>query len=191
VLREYLDRPIKRVALRGRIMRPWWRWRFHEFGARSVLHRPDWVFGPHLMAVGNGVTIFQGAWLSVERPAWDATEPVLRIGNNAGLRPYCTISAAESVVIEDYVIIGSFSTVIDSDHTFVRGEPNALRSPLATTPVRIGRGTWIGERVAILRGADIGRRCIIGSNSVVRGQIPDHSIAVGAPARVVGTTEPE
>jgi acetyltransferase-like isoleucine patch superfamily enzyme len=45
--------------------------------------------------------------------------------------------------------------------------------------------------VAVLRGADIGRRCIIGANSVVRGHIPDNSIAVGAPARVVGSTEPE
>ena len=39
--------------------------------------------------------------------------------------------------------------------------------------------------------AFIGERCIIGANSVVRGRIPDNSIAVGAPARVVGTTEPE
>jgi acetyltransferase-like isoleucine patch superfamily enzyme len=54
-----------------------------------------------------------------------------------------------------------------------------MRGPLATSPIRIGRGTWIGER------------CIIGANSVVRGRIPDNSIAVGAPARVVGTTEPE
>ena len=81
--------------------------------------------------------------------------------------------------------------MIDSDHTFVKGEPSIMRGPLATSPVRIGRGTWIGERVAILRGSDIGERCIIGANSVVRGRIPDHSIAVGAPARVVGTTEPE
>ena len=40
----------------------------------------------------------------------------------------------------------------------------------------------------MLRGADIGRCCIIGANSVVRGEIPDYSIAVGAPARVVGST---
>jgi lipopolysaccharide O-acetyltransferase len=187
----YLERPMKRVALRAKFTRPWWRWRFHEFGAGSVLHRPDWVFGPHLMAIGRDALIFQGAWLSVERAAWNAREPVIRIGDNVGIRPYCTLSAAESIVIEDYVAMGSFTTVVDSDHTFVRGEPSPMRGPLVTSPVRIGRGTWIGERVAILRGADIGTRCIIGANSVVRGRIPDNSIAVGAPARVVGTTEPE
>ena len=108
------------------------------------------------MTVGRNTMIFHGAWLSVERAAWEATEPVIRIGASVGIRPYCTISAAESVVIEDYVVLSAFSTVVDSDHTFVRGEPSVLRGPLATSPIRIGRGTWIGERCAILRGADIG-----------------------------------
>ena len=190
-MRSYITRPMKRVALRGRITRPWWRMRFHEFGDNSVLYKPDWVFGPQLMSVGSNVLIFQGAWLSVERVAWGATEPVIRIGSNVGIRPYCTLTAAESIVIEDFVAMGSFTSVIDSDHTFVKGEPSPLRGPLEASPIRIGRGTWIGERVAILRGSDIGQRCIIGSNSVVRGHIPDNSIAVGAPARVVGSTEPE
>ena len=190
-MRSYITRPIKRVAFRGRITRPWWRRRFREFGDRSILHRPDWVFGPHLMTIGSDVLIFHGAWLSVERAAWGAAEPVIRIGSGVGIRPYCTISAAESIVIEDYVVLSAFSTVVDSDHTFVSGEPSVLRGPLATSPIRIGRGTWIGERVAVLRGSDIGERCIIGANSVVRGRIPDNSIAVGAPARIVGTTEPE
>ena len=123
-MRSYITRPIKRVALRGRITRPWWRWRFHEFGQGSILHRPDWVFGPHLMSVGSGVMIFHGTWLSVERAAWGAEEPVLRIGDGVGIRPYCTISAAESIVIEDHVVLSAFSTVLDSDHTFVRGEPS-------------------------------------------------------------------
>jgi acetyltransferase-like isoleucine patch superfamily enzyme len=63
-----------------------------------------------------------------------------------------------------------------------------MHNPVVTGPISVGEGTWIGERCAILRGADIGRCCIIGANSVVRGEIPDYSIAVGAPARVVGST---
>jgi acetyltransferase-like isoleucine patch superfamily enzyme len=99
------------------------------------------------------------------------------------------ISAAEHIEIEDDVIIAAFSSVIDSDHTFAAGRPNVMHNPLVTAPIRIGRGTWIAERVAVLRGADIGRCCIIGANSVVKGPIPDYSIAVGSPARVVGHVE--
>jgi acetyltransferase-like isoleucine patch superfamily enzyme len=104
------------------------------------------------------------------------------------VRPYVTISAAESITIEDGVVISAFTTIIDSDHTFANGLPNVMHNPLVSSPVRIGEGTWMGERVAVLRGANIGRCCMIGANSVVRGEIPDYSVAVGAPARVVGST---
>jgi acetyltransferase-like isoleucine patch superfamily enzyme len=132
--------------------------------------------------------MFHGLWLAVERPAWNREGPAISIGDHVGVRPYVTISAAESITIADGVVISAFTTIIDSDHTFAHGLPNVMHNPLVSTPVRIGEGTWIGERVAVLRGADIGRCCMIGANSVVRGEIPDYSIAVGAPARVVGST---
>lgn len=188
-LRLWIEEPSTRIALRGRVLRPYRRLRFHSFGEGSIIHRPDWIYGPGQIAIGDQVVMMGHVWLSVEREAWGLPAPVLRIGNGVGIRPYCTISAAESVVIEDNVVLSSFSSVIDSDHTFAGPSENVVFNPMVTTPVRVGRGTWIGERSAILRGADIGRFCIIGANSVVRGQIPDYSVAVGAPARVVGSTE--
>ncbi len=186
--RSWIDQPMKRVALRARLIRPYRRLRFHSFGARSILHRPEWVYGPHQIAIGEGVMILSHAWLSVEEPAWDRPAPVLRIGDGVAIRPFVTISAAESIEIEDDVVISAFTSVLDSDHTVKGDAGNVLWNPLETSPVRIGAGTWIGERVAVLRGSNIGRGCVIGANSVVRGEIPDHSVAVGAPARVVGST---
>ncbi|WP_372789303.1 acyltransferase [Paraconexibacter sp.] len=183
--RTLLEEPIARVAVRGKLLAPWRRRRFHAFGADSVVHKPIAIYGPWQMALGERVLILHGAWLSVEKVAWERPAPVVRIGNRVGIRPYCTISAAESITIEDDVILSAYSTVIDCDHTIVPGVPNVLQTPLETTPVHIGAGTWIGERCSILRGARIGKGCIIGAGSVVRGQIPDHSVAVGVPARVV------
>jgi lipopolysaccharide O-acetyltransferase len=161
----------------------------HHLGPRAIIHRPVWAYGCHLMSIGADSLIQHGASISVESTAWDRPAPVLVIGERVGIRPYCTISAAESLIIEDDVIIGAFTGIIDSDHTFALGRPNVMHNPLATAPVRIGRGSWLAERVAVLRGSTIGRCCIIGANSVVRGEIPDCSIAVGAPARVVGSVE--
>jgi serine acetyltransferase len=187
-IRSWVDQPMKRVGLRAKLLRPYWSLRFHSFGARSILHRPEWVYGPHQISIGDGVMILSHTWLSVEEVAWDRPAPVLRIGDGVGIRPFVTISAAESIEIEENVVISAFTTVIDSDHTVTGDAANVLWNPLETSPVRIGAGTWIGERVAVLRGSSIGRGCVIGANSVVRGEIPDHSIAVGAPARVVGST---
>jgi acetyltransferase-like isoleucine patch superfamily enzyme len=181
--------PMRRIALRARLTRPYWRIRFYRYGKATILHRPAWIFGAGQIAIGNHCLILGGCYIAAEKRAWDRPAPVLSIGDRVGIRPYCMISASESIVIEDDVIIGAFSSVIDSDHTFSMGRPNVMHNPIVSSPVRIGRGTWLAERVAVLRGADIGRCCIIGANSVVRGSIPDYSIAVGAPARVVGAVE--
>ena len=52
--------------------------------------------------------------------------------------------------------------------------------------IRVGDNTFIGENCLILPGATIGAGCVIAAGSVVRGEIPDNSIVIGNPARVVG-----
>lgn len=180
-----------RVAMEARVIAPYRRLKFHSFGDRSIIHRPDWIYGPHQIAVGAGVVSLGHIWLSAERETWGDAHPAITIGDGVGIRPYCTISAAEGIVIEDNVVISSFSTITDSDHTWESGHENVIWSPTVASPIRIGRGTWIGERSAILRGAQIGKFCKIGANSVVKGEIPDYSVAVGAPAKVVGSTRSE
>lgn len=51
----------------------------------------------------------------------------------------------------------------------------------------IGDGTVIFAGAVIVGKVKIGRDCVIGANSVVLNDVPDHSMAVGAPARVVGS----
>jgi carbonic anhydrase/acetyltransferase-like protein (isoleucine patch superfamily) len=173
------------IVWRSRLMRPYNAHRFGAFGAGSIVHKPTWVYNAHLMAIGAHVLVLTGASLSVEgSPERDG--PVLSIGDRVGIRPAVTISASEGVTIEDDVIIGSFSSIVDSDHTFDLGRPNVMHNPSRTAPIQIGRGTWLAERVAVLKGVTIGRCCMVGANSVVREDLPDYSIAVGVPARVVG-----
>jgi lipopolysaccharide O-acetyltransferase len=172
------------------MVRPWRVRRFHAFGAASIVHKPMWVHSPRQIAIGKNVLILHGVWLSVEAAAEHRPAPVITIGDNCSIRPHCTIAAAESIVLEEGVVLSAYSTVIDTDHTITDGAVSVMHSPIVTSPVHIGAGTWIGERVSVLRGADIGKGCIIGANSVVKGVIPDGSIAVGAPARVVGAVTP-
>ena len=50
--------------------------------------------------------------------------------------------------------------------------------------VVVGESTWLGENVCVI-GASVGKHSIVGANSVVTSDIPDYSIAVGAPAKVI------
>ena len=52
-------------------------------------------------------------------------------------------------------------------------------------PVTIGNDVWIGDRVIILAGVEIGDGCIIGAGSVVTKSIPAYSIAAGVPCKVI------
>ena len=56
---------------------------------------------------------------------------------------------------------------------------------LSGQEVVIGPGCWIGARVTILGGVKIGKGCVIGACSLVKNDIPDWSVAVGVPARVI------
>jgi acetyltransferase-like isoleucine patch superfamily enzyme len=52
----------------------------------------------------------------------------------------------------------------------------------------IGSNTFIGTNCLILPNTTIGSNCIIGAGSVIRGDIPDNSVAFGNPAKVVMKT---
>lgn len=180
------DEPAYRAGMRARMLRPWRVRRFASFGAASVLHKPTWVYGPQKISIGSHVLIMEGAWLSAERPTWDSPDPSIVIGDGVALRAWATISASSRVEIGSDVVFGAQCTVVDCDHTWRAGAPNVLHNPVVTEPISIGAGTWLGDRVTVLRGAHIGERCAIGAHSVVRGDIPDGAIAVGIPAKVVG-----
>lgn len=57
-----------------------------------------------------------------------------------------------------------------------------------TAPIEIDNDVFIGFRTLILPGIKIGNNCIIGAGSVVNKNIPDNSVAVGNPCRVIRST---
>lgn len=52
----------------------------------------------------------------------------------------------------------------------------------------IDDGTFVGARATIMPGVHIGKNCVIGAGAVVTKSIPDYSVAVGVPAKVIGDT---
>jgi acetyltransferase-like isoleucine patch superfamily enzyme len=182
------EEPAARIYWRNQLIRPWRVSRFHHFGAHSLIDRPIAIYGAHHIYVGDDVGIGPGCTIMAERSTWSKPAPSIKIGDRVIIRCSTHISASEYIEIEDHVCFGAWCTVIDSNHVFNADTGNIQDGKVTTAPVRIGAGTWIADRVAILPGADIGKGCFIGSNSVVNKPIPDYSVALGFPARVVGST---
>ena len=124
----------------------------------------------------------------------DRKNPQLIIGNNVQINDYVHLSCAESVIIEDNVLIASKVYVSDLNHGNYSSLKNLEHScpdeivkdrKIFTKPVKICQNTWLGENVAVLSGVTIGKNSIIGANSVVSKNIPENCIAVGNPAKVI------
>ena len=117
----------------------------------------------------------------------------LFIGDNVEMNDYVHISAGESIVIGNNVLIASKVFISDLNHGKYKGLmqdspldcPNARK--LSTFPILIKDNVWIGEAVCIMPGVTIGKGCVIGALSLVTKNIPDYSIAVGSPAKVIKT----
>ena len=56
-------------------------------------------------------------------------------------------------------------------------------------PIVIGQNSFIGARVSILPGTDIGENCIVGAGAIIKGTFPPNSIIGGNPATVIGNIE--
>jgi acetyltransferase-like isoleucine patch superfamily enzyme len=58
-----------------------------------------------------------------------------------------------------------------------------------TKPISVGDDVYIGVNAIIMPGVSIGNKCIIGAGAVVTGDVPENSVAVGVPARVIKSAD--
>jgi acetyltransferase-like isoleucine patch superfamily enzyme len=110
-----------------------------------------------------------------------------RLDDHVYIGPFCTLGR---VHLERDVLVASGVHIPSGAHT--HGTADAI------VPIRdqhgdrrlvtVGAGSWIGAGAVIL--ADIGRNCVIGAGAVVTADVPDDSVAVGVPARVVRSRKP-
>jgi len=112
-------------------------------------------------------------------------EGSLRIGEKAVFGADNTINGYLDIEFGDATLLADWIYVCDFDHRYADIHTPIKDQGIVKTPVRVGPETWVGTKVTILRGAIVGRGCVLGAHAVVRGTIPDHAVAVGAPARVV------
>lgn len=167
--------------------------RFRAFGEASCISYP-WasIYGEAHIEIGTGTMI--GAYNTIAvgfGPGHDYGDRcVISIGDRVVLGRGSHIVAHESVVIEDDVYTGPYVYITDQNHTYRDPDMPIGRQWPTDDPVRIGAGSWLGTNVVVLPGANIGRNVVVAAGSIVRGEIPDHSVIVGSPARVIRRFDP-
>ena len=107
------------------------------------------------------------------------------LGENSGLGDFCHVGASGGVMIGRDVIMGSYVSFHSQEHVF--SDPGIPIRLQGTTEqgIRVGDGCWLGARVTVLDGSDIGAGSIVAAGAVVRGAFPPRSLIAGVPARVI------
>ncbi len=167
--------------------------RFAAFGAGSMMTFPQGsVFGERWILVGSEVLISAQVTLSAGMvPGQDlGPSPVLRIGDRCVIGRGSHIVAHQSVTIGEDVFAGPYVYVTDQNHGYLDVDAPIGRQFPVNAPVSIGAGSWLGAGAIVLPGACVGRNVVVAAGSVVRGEVPDHCVVAGVPARIVRRYDP-
>lgn len=163
--------------------------RFARWGKRSLIVAPVGIERPDLIEIGDDVYVAAHGSLSAY-PHTGLQECRLIIGDGTKLGRFNHIYATGRLEIGRKVLTANGVYISDNRHGFEDPDQAIVDQPIRQlSPTKIGDGTWVGHNASIY-GVQVGRNCVIGANAVVTRDMPDHSVAVGAPARIVKRYNP-
>ena len=103
---------------------------------------------------------------------------------------YTLLYSYGGIEIGDDCLIAQHVEIVGGTHNYDDISIPMRRQGRSPSRIVIGPDCWIGSHAVIMGSATIGRGSIIGAGTVVHKDIPEYSIAVGLPARVVRTRRP-
>jgi acetyltransferase-like isoleucine patch superfamily enzyme len=192
-LRRFLSPASIRWVLRHRAYTPYHLVRYWRFLLLRLRHRD--VVTEGMVYLGRRVElrarkgygrIVLGRWVHIgDGNRLRAHEGTLRIGDKTVLGRENTLNCYLDLDIGSQCIVADWVYVCDFDHRTADVHLPIKDQGIVKSPVRIGPGSWVGTKVTVLRGTEVGRGSVLAANAVVRGRWPDHSVLGGVPARLL------
>lgn len=153
---------------------------FGKIGNFSYIGKPVSLEGIRRIKIGNKVRIYPGARLETYNNGMIDIRDNVSIGQN-----FHITSSGKSLVVCENTTISANVFITNIDHEYKKIDVHILNQEFIEKETRIGPNCFIGFGAAIQAGTILGKQCIVGTNAVVRGEFPDYSVIVGAPARLV------
>lgn len=146
----------------------------------SYLGKPTSIFGINKIFIGRRVRIFPNVRMEVH-----GRTSKLIVEDNVGIGQNVHITTGGNLIIGKSSTILANVFITDIDHNYEEIGIPILEQKIVVKQTEIGENCFIGIGAAIQAGTILGRQCIIGANSVVRGKFDDYSVIAGVPAKVI------
>lgn len=160
-----------------------------RYGCRISYKSNFIIESENQIALNKGVYIGAGTVIasqSYQRPE----KTKLTVGSNTYIGENNNIRISDAgIAIGNNCMISQMVSLISTNHLIEGAEKLTLTNGLdySKCGIEIGTDVWIGCNVVVLPGVKIGNGAVIGAGSVVTADIPEYSIAVGSPAKVIKT----
>ncbi len=111
----------------------------------------------------------------------------LTFGNRCSINSFSRIVCHTEITLGERVVIAEFVSILDHDHN-----PQIINGKLdidnfVSAPIKIGNYVWIGDKVTICKGVQLGDNIVVAANSVVTKSFPSNCIIGGIPAKIIKT----
>lgn len=158
---------------------------FGKFGLPSYMGRPIFLKGIRNVFIEKRVRIFPNLRMETHNGG------TIRLNEDVVISQNVHITSAGNLEIgkSSHILGNVFITNIDHHYTTI--EQHVVKQDITVKETKIGDYCFIGMGAAIMAGTVLGKQCVVGANSVVRGNFPDFCVIAGAPAKIVKKYNPE
>lgn len=109
----------------------------------------------------------------------------IKIGHNVGIGEFAYLGGAGGLTIGNDCIVGQYFSCHPENHSFDNLDLPIRHQGVTRKGIKIGNNCWIGSKVTILDGVEIGDGCVIAAGAVVQASFPPNSVIGGVPARIL------
>ena len=160
----------------------WW---YGFKGKRITIEYGVRIQNPQFVSIDDDTYVDVNAELCANQTL-EGIVPSIKVGKRCKVGPYCCLGCDNMIVLEDEVRLAPHVHITDRNHVYADPTKSITLQPIVSPgPVIVNAQTWLGFGVQIMPGVTIGRHSVIAAGSIVTKDIPDYSVAVGMPAKVV------
>lgn len=139
--------------------------------------------GDRVRIMLNGGAVELGERAEMRRDVVANVSGEFRMGRDSVISWASVVHCSQRVELAEMAGVAEQVTIADSSHYWTTPDQHFWHN-VRSGEVYIGRNTWVCPKATLTRGARIGDYCLVASNSVVLGDVPDASFASGIPVQV-------